>query len=54
MSRSHLHLKIKALTNRSTSLSLYEPSTCTKPKNCWEKGELNVTQVAFGRWALMT
>ncbi|MCB9053599.1 MAG: response regulator [Lewinellaceae bacterium] len=46
MSRSHLHLKIKALTNRSTSIFI-RTIRLHKAKELLQKGELNVTQVAF-------
>ncbi|MCB0563492.1 MAG: response regulator [Phaeodactylibacter sp.] len=45
MSRSHLHLKIKALTNRSTSIFI-RTIRLHKAKELLEQGELNVTQVA--------
>ncbi|MCB0563494.1 MAG: response regulator [Phaeodactylibacter sp.] len=46
MSRSHLHLKIKALTNRSTSIFI-RTIRLHKAKELLQKGELNVTQIAF-------
>ncbi len=45
MSRSQLHLKIKALTNRSTSIFI-RTIRLHKAKELLQKGELNVTQVA--------
>ena len=46
MSRSHLHLKIKALTNLSTSIFI-RTIRLHKAKELLQEGELNVTQVAF-------
>ncbi|MCB9289523.1 MAG: tetratricopeptide repeat protein [Lewinellaceae bacterium] len=46
MSRSHLHLKIKALTNLSTSIFI-RTIRLYKAKELLQKGELNVTQVAY-------
>ena len=46
MSRYHLHLKIKALTNRSTSIFI-RTIRLHKAKELLQKGELNVTQIAF-------
>lgn len=46
MSRSHLHLKIKALTNRSTSIFI-RTIRLHKAKEILAQGELNITQVAF-------
>ncbi|MEZ5038688.1 MAG: two-component regulator propeller domain-containing protein [Saprospiraceae bacterium] len=46
MSRSHLHLKIKALTNRSTSIFI-RTIRLHKAKELLQAGKLNVTQVAF-------
>lgn len=46
MSRSHLHQKIKALTNLSTSIFI-RTIRLHKAKELLEAGELNVTQVAF-------
>ena len=46
MSRSHLHLKIKALANRSTSIFI-RTIRLHKAKELLQQGELNVTQVAI-------
>lgn len=46
MSRSTLHLKIKALTNRSTSIFI-RTIRLYKAKELLQRGDLNVTQVAF-------
>lgn len=46
MSRSQLHLKIKALTNRSTSHYI-RAIRLQKAKELLQKGEFNVTEVAF-------
>lgn len=46
MSRSHLHLKLKALTNRSTSIFI-RTIRLYKAKELLQQGDLNVTQVAF-------
>ena len=46
MSRSHLHLKIKALTNLSTSIFI-RTIRLHKARELLQEGELNVTQVAF-------
>ncbi|MCB9283902.1 MAG: response regulator [Lewinellaceae bacterium] len=46
MSRSHLHLKIKALTNLSTSIFI-RTIRLHKAKELLQQGELNVTQVAL-------
>ncbi len=45
MSRSQLHLKIKALTNRSTSIFI-RTIRLHKAKELLQQGKLNVTQVA--------
>ncbi|MCB0637757.1 MAG: helix-turn-helix domain-containing protein, partial [Lewinella sp.] len=45
MSRSHLHLKIKALTNRSTSIFI-RTIRLHQAKALLQQGERNVTQVA--------
>lgn len=46
MSRSQLHLKIKALTSISTSIFIRKVRL-NKAKELLQKGELNVTQVAY-------
>lgn len=46
MSRSQLHLKLKALTNRSTSIFI-RTIRLHRAKELLQQGNLNVTQVAF-------
>ncbi|MEL7121875.1 MAG: ATP-binding protein [Bacteroidota bacterium] len=46
MSRSQLHLKIKALTNKSTSIYI-RSVRLHRAKELLQRGDLNVTQVAF-------
>lgn len=46
MSRSHLHQKIKALTNLSTSIFI-RTIRLHRAKDLLQAGELNVTQIAF-------